>query len=63
MAIQKGNKYLFLMLIALSFFSCRDQVQKRIDNILDPQSIIDVDDKLYWGGELPEIVVLNSSEL
>ena len=34
MAIQKGNKYLFLMLIALSFFSCRDQVQKRIDNIL-----------------------------
>ena len=37
--------------------------EKRIDNILDPQLIIDVDDKLYWGGELPEIVVLNPSEL
>lgn len=34
-----------------------------LDNILDPQSIIDVDNKLYYGGELPEIVVLNTSIL
>lgn len=31
---------------------------KNLNNILDPQSIIEVDDNLYWGGELPEIVVL-----
>lgn len=36
---------------------------KNINNILDPQSIIDVDNNLYWGCELPEIEVFKPSKL
>lgn len=36
---------------------------KNINNILDPQSIIDVDDNIYCGGELQEIIIVNTLDL
>ena len=32
--------------------------ERHMNNILDPQTIIDIDNNLYFGGELPEVVIL-----
>ncbi len=37
--------------------------KKSLDNILDPQLVIEVDNNLYYGGELPEIHVQTPQEL
>ena len=37
--------------------------EKSLDNILDPQLVIEVDNHLYYGGELPEIHVQTPQEL
>ena len=37
--------------------------EKSLDNILDPQLVIEVDNNLYYGGELPEIHVQTPQEL